>query len=204
MVRTIAEQSLEAAATRPDRAVQHWRSIRRVASLTALALGVVVAAILVWSQLPGNRDRCCLGRTLLVVGSGSMTPAIDAGDLIIVRRIDSSDVAGIAVGSVVSFRVPARKSMIVTHRVIGVERSAGGSVVLRTKGDANEYPDSFVIGPDDLVGELAWRVPRLGRVVLNLRTWHFVIPMLIMLVLARMASALWVRAVHDPAQRNER
>lgn len=178
------------------------RSICRTAAWTLLLIGVVLTAVLVWAQLPGNRGRCCLGRTMLVVGSGSMSPAIEAGDLIVVRRIGSAELARIGVGSVVTFRVPDRETMVVTHRVIDVSRSSDNRVVLRTRGDANEYPDSFSIGPEHLVGELVWRVPRLGRVFMNLRTGRFLIFVALMLVLARLATTLWQRAVHVATSRN--
>lgn len=198
---TTCEPTAEAEA--PHHSVANrMRIMCRIAAWMLLLVGVVLTAVLVWAQLPGNRGRCCLGRTVLVVGSGSMSPAIEAGDLVMVRRIDPAEVARIRVGSVVTFRVPEHETMVVTHRVIDVSRSPDGGAVIRTKGDANQYPDSFSIGPEHLVGAVVWRVPRLGRVLMNLRTGRFLLAVALMLVLARLAMTLWMRALHGVAARS--
>lgn len=172
------------------------RRVCRYAAWTLLLVGIVLTGVLVWAQFPGNRGRCCLGRTVLVVGSGSMSPAIEAGDLIVVRNIRPTEFARLRVGSVVTFRVPESKAMVVTHRVIDVSRSPDNRVVLRTKGDANAYPDSFVIGLEHLVGEVTWRIPRLGRLLMNLRTGRFLVLVAMMLVLGWLAITLQARATN--------
>jgi len=77
------------------------------------------------------------------VMSGSMSPALNPGDLIIVRRVDPED---IEVGDLVTVK---SEDVIFTHRVVEKidER-------FRLKGDANEDPDPNLIEPSQIVGKV--------------------------------------------------
>jgi signal peptidase I len=74
---------------------------------------------------------------LLVVTSGSMSPTFEAGDLIMIVKVDPEKVK---VGDIVTFQT--RDKEILTHRV--VEIKPDGEIV--TKGDANEEVDSWTDG----------------------------------------------------------
>ena len=59
------------------------------------------------------------GNAPLIVLTGSMDPTIKAGDLIVTKKVDAKDVK---VDDVISFFDPdGNGSVIVTHRVIGIE-----------------------------------------------------------------------------------
>jgi len=129
------------------------------------AVGGVVLVTLVATRL--------LGFQLLTVASDSMAPAINAGDLVIVRpvAIDTVDE-----GDIVLFEAGG-DSVPVVHRVIGINEvelqlrhPATGSVesttarTLITRGDANPAPDNGEVEADDLRGEVWFRVPGAGAV----------------------------------------
>jgi signal peptidase len=77
--------------------------------------------------------------------SGSMEPAVPFGSVIILRPVSADRIAA---GDIIAFRRPDRTAQLVTHRVVGIEDGAEGSVFI-TKGDANPVPD-------------AWRIPATG------------------------------------------
>lgn len=98
------------------------------------------------------------GLTPLVFTSGSMSPAIAAGDLAFAKTIEADQ---IGVGDVVS--VENARGVRVTHRVVSVDPTDDGAV-LSLKGDANATPDAEAYNVTSV--ERVWfSVPKAGYVV---------------------------------------
>jgi signal peptidase len=97
-----------------------------------------------------------------VVLTASMTPAIAPGDVVIVDSVPARDVA---VGDVIVFEQRTGDAVPITHRVIGVERSAGAPPAFQTKGDANEDADLSLVTPDRLIGRVVFSIPLIGHVI---------------------------------------
>lgn len=96
--------------------------------------------------------------SVLIVLSGSMAPVLNAGDLIINRRV--VDVP--QPGTIITYE---HEGKLITHRVVEVFPDG-----LRTKGDANSEPDAWLV-PFTAVRGVAWiRVRYVGYVVSYLRT----------------------------------
>lgn len=115
--------------------------------LLSLGLLIMVLAALT-SILAGYR--------VLVVVSGSMTPFLNVGDLVVVdTRINSGDVL---VGDVIAFYLGRD---IVIHRVIQILNTSS-RVKYVTKGDANESPDPFRVTHDALLGKYVFKIPLVG------------------------------------------
>jgi signal peptidase I len=108
----------------------------------------VLLSLLLWSALPS-----LAGMPTRVVMSGSMTPVLEPGDVVVARPLGRGVPSP---GQVVLFadRSEARD---VVHRVVGVE---GG--VLTTRGDANPTPDSAPVQLGDVRGTAWLRVPFAG------------------------------------------
>ncbi len=108
-----------------------------------------------------------LGYRTLTMLTGSMAPAIEPGDVIVSTPLDVQDVE---VGMIITYHIPIDDHRVVTHRVIDVERTADGSVSVRTKGDANDAPDPWTAV---LSGDTAYQVqavvPELGTAITALR-----------------------------------
>jgi signal peptidase len=136
---------------------------RRVPALAAqLALVVAFAALVVLGLLP----RTGWYRPVTVL-SGSMRPAFDPGDMVVVTPEPIRDVR---VGQVISYRIPIGDHHVESHRVIQVIRR-GGEISVRTKGDANTGPDPWTA---TLNGTTAWQVravlPKIGWAIFWFRT----------------------------------
>jgi signal peptidase len=123
------------------------------AATVALAAASAVLLLLVAGHLSGYRP--------LVERSGSMEPAIGAGDLLVAREISAH---ALRTGDVVTFPDAVRPGVLLTHRVVAVRR-LGARVDVTTRGDANRTPEQWSIAAGDRVGRLALSVPRLGYVV---------------------------------------
>ena len=77
------------------------------------------------------------------VMSGSMSPALNPGDLIIVKSVDPEE---IDIGDMVTVK---SEEFIYTHRVF--EKINGK---FRLKGDANEDPDPNLVEPSQIIGKV--------------------------------------------------
>ena len=138
----------KATVTRPRRALRE--SLVWVATLVFVLLGL--------------GPRTGWYQTLTVL-TGSMSPTIPAGSVVIVRPEPMSE---LRVGDVLVFKDPRGRGETLTHRVQQIEPGDAGPVVV-TRGDANGAADP----PTRLVGDTAWTVrstlPKLGFVLQWLR-----------------------------------
>ena len=96
-----------------------------------------------------------------VVLSGSMSPAIEAGDVVIVREVPAQTIEE---GDIITFETPTG-GLPTTHRVTDVQ-GAGADLTFQTKGDANEDADPQMIGPADVNGKVILTIPLIGHVIL--------------------------------------
>jgi signal peptidase I len=120
--------------------------------VTAAARGflVMLVGMLLWSVVP------VVGAwQSTVVMSGSMTPRILPGDVVLVRPIPPDQVRP---GQILLVEDPDRAGRLRLHRL--VEISDDGRLVL--KGDANAADDSTSTPADAVRGIAALRVPTLG------------------------------------------
>jgi signal peptidase I len=118
-----------------------------VGAIALIAILVIVSVL----PLPGNYN-------LYVVKSGSMAPALQAGDLIFTRQVEEYQK-----GDIITFLPPTTSSRkdSVTHRIID-KKDQEGTETFQTKGDANEAPDGHLITSDQIVGKYTFRIPILG------------------------------------------
>jgi signal peptidase len=93
-----------------------------------------------------------------LVGSGSMSPALDTGDVVIVAKAPAGS---LKVGDIIEFRQDERTNII--HRVIGFD-DAGGKAAYITKGDANTAPDVDGVIPENVIGKVVFNVPKIGMI----------------------------------------
>lgn len=103
----------------------------------------VVLILQIVLAIKDQRQPSVFGYSLSFVLTPSMEPAIDAGDLILSRDVDPSD---LKVGDIVTFEasIPSgstTRTERITHRVVAIDE-AGGVLTFTTKGDNN--PSSFV------------------------------------------------------------
>jgi len=135
-----------------------------------------------------------LGYRAVTIRSGSMTPTIAVGDVVIDRSVSPLQVRP---GEIVTFRDPRLDEQLVTHRVMSMRRS-GDRVYFVTKGDANVVTEHWDVPVSGHIGHELLVLPSVGRAVADLG-----LPMVRVAALALLA--LWLAVVglrwiwRDPA-----
>ena len=103
------------------------------------------------------------GYSFSLVRSGSMTPAINVGDVIITRPASGAGLDGnIKPGAIVMY---THDGQLITHRVVSVNGST-----LSVKGDALEHPDPWPVIVSSVQGVYLFKIPYIGYVMNFLRT----------------------------------
>ncbi len=124
-------------------------------SLGGLVLGLALAITVPY--LFGNKS--------LTVLSGSMEPALHVGDVVVVHEISPLSAR---VGDIVTFRDPADVTRLITHRVRSIQ-AVGNTVRFVTKGDANTAVENWKISADGKIGQVQYRIPRIGYMLAWIR-----------------------------------
>ena len=101
----------------------------------AMVCAVVAGIVLVLTVLPR-----LTGGAALNVLTGSMTPGIPVGSVVLIRPVDPGT---LRVGDVATYQILPDSHALVTHRIIAMRTQEDGSVVMRTQGDANPDPDPW-------------------------------------------------------------
>jgi signal peptidase I len=94
--------------------------------------------------------------------SGSMYPKIIPGSLLVVRGVQTQN---IAVGDIIVFNAPWNPGLYVAHMVIGIIHNSTGTYFV-TKGIANPVKDPTPVPARDVFGEVIVAVPYLGYIVI--------------------------------------
>jgi len=140
-----------------------------VVSTAVTVLVVVVASLTivlaVSTHFSPKGQYTVFGHPVMTVLSGSMTPVIRTGDLVVDDHVTATQAAHLHVGQIISVRDTPGSQIIITHRIVGVEHS-GGKVSYVTKGDANNAPDATLRPSSDVIGVFSTAIPR-GGYVLN-------------------------------------
>ncbi|GIW69135.1 signal peptidase I [Candidatus Parcubacteria bacterium] len=100
---------------------------------------------------------------LRIVQSGSMSPAIPTGSLVVIRPSQSYEIGDVITFQTSGARVPT------THRIIADEIIAGRRFFI-TKGDANEDADTRRVSQSAVEGKVVLAVPYLGYILDFART----------------------------------
>lgn len=135
--------------------------LRKMAGALMAALFILILLLNLW----GIASTVLLKRPLpevfgysyLAVLTGSMEPAVSAGDLIVIYRQTDYHV-----GDIITF---LENGIFTTHRI-----SAAGPNGYQTKGDANSAADSDLVPPEQIMGRVVWVFPGVGNALLFLRT----------------------------------
>ena len=105
-----------------------------------------------------------------LVQSGSMSPTIKTGDLIMVKP----DVS-YKLGDIITFN--NTKNQKITHRIVNIKNENDIQKIF-TKGDANKVWDDGYVDQSQVVGKVNYQIPYLGKLVFFSKT----LPGLIVLI----------------------
>ena len=107
------------------------------------------------------------GVSPVIVMSGSMYPAFDAGDMIFLQKTDPNT---LQVGDVICYYAEGDKEAAVTHRIVEIQQQKGQQAFI-TQGDANNTEDRIAVTSDMVQGKyMGFHIPGLGQVAIFLQS----------------------------------
>ena len=181
--RTMTTPSEQTKSGRVTRLVVRW--------LTRTVLFVVLAAILGAITVVMIIPRATHGSAMTVL-TGSMTPEIPVGSVVLVRPVDTGT---LRVGDIATYQKKEGLDEFVTHRIAKIN-SATTPTRFVFKGDANRGPDLKPVPATAIRGEVWFHVPYLGAVRDSLHG-QAGLSLLAMLVLGGYAMSQFAEAIKD-------
>ncbi|WP_246416619.1 signal peptidase I [Nocardioides luti] len=124
-----------------------------VSWLVILGVGALFAVALLVPRLAGA--------TPYVIETGSMTPKLPPGTLVVVKPVAPEQIAP---GDVITYQIKSGDPTVVTHRVIDQGVDMTGQVRWHTQGDANDAADEGWVLPQQVKGREWYAVPYVGYV----------------------------------------
>lgn len=104
--------------------------------------------------------------------TGSMSPTIKQGSLVIVKETNPQDIKP---SDVITFG--SDSGNLTTHRVVQVENNKNIEFV--TKGDANNVIDPMKVSSDNLVGKVVFHIPIVGAFIGFIQQYPIIIVVLL-------------------------
>lgn len=136
-----------------------------VNTITILLILIIVASLYSMLQYKRNPDKlpAVLGYSTMSVLTGSMRPYLEPGDMIVDKAVNAE---AVKVGDVLTYKVD---NAIITHRVTKIVPKEG-KLFFETRGDANNVEDSSLVGEDQIVGKVLFRIPYGGYIARFIRS----------------------------------
>lgn len=93
-----------------------------------------------------------------VIATGSMTPNINKGDMVIIEKLNEDEKNNLKVGDIIAFNMDDK---VVVHRIIKKYNTSKGTFY-NTKGDNNNSPDGYLLDIDNIVGLEKFKIRYIG------------------------------------------
>lgn len=158
----------------------HIVNIVRTLFVYLFAICIIVAAILF--AVNESPQKSIFGYRYYTVLTPSMEPAYSVGDVVIVKLVNADE---IEVGDVITFNPSNDSDAYLTHRVTEKfsDYEGTGVTCFKTKGDANNTEDSFLIDSSRVIGTVTLGIPKVGYIIRFVQLkWYIVIPLAVMLM----------------------
>lgn len=161
--------------------VRHYnvKIVKEKISVVRFIISVISYALFIWLLLVGVLLLIYIGDIKIramkgdntppkynayVVLTGSMVPEIMPKDVVITKKREAKE---LQIGDIITFiSSDVRLSnIIVTHRIVNVfYDSVNGKYSYQTKGDANNTEDFALAEEANVIGEVIFKVPKLGYI----------------------------------------
>ena len=136
------------------------RVIKKTIKLIFILIVIYVVSEVIQKVILKEEIPEIFGYKSFIVVSGSMSPAIEVGDVVIVKEAKE-----IEKGEIISYRIDGT---IVTHRVEEVIEE-DGKRIYKTKGDANATEDKEIVKEEAVEGKYCFKIPKVGKLILGMQ-----------------------------------
>jgi len=167
-----------------------FRTIRVLIGVALISFVLFRGVMLASGWFSESGAPSVLGREVFVVRSGSMSPAIETGDAVLISMFNSSTSEHLKVGDIVTFRPQSSESLLISHRIVETVSNANGESFYVTKGDANASRDTELVARERIVGRVDMRLPQAGRLLVAAQGAGFIALLGAAFVLAHLSVVL--------------
>lgn len=130
------------------------KNIYRVGYALFVTLIIAIGLLLVLTLFPLKNNI-----QIKVVQSGSMEPEIKTGSIVIIKPGDIY-----TVGDVITYGKDTQIEIPTTHRIVS-SRAIEGTLLFKTKGDANEDADAREVTEKEIIGKVILDIPFIGYAI---------------------------------------
>lgn len=139
------------------------KAISIIVILILLPILLISIAILVDYYTHPDEVPSFFGWKPFIVLSGSMETQISAGDIVVVKEIDTKELKK---GDIIAFK---DGNIVITHRIDEVSEIDGKTQYI-TKGDNNSTQDIGYVLPEQVEGVFKFKIARLGNIAMFIQT----------------------------------
>jgi signal peptidase len=123
-------------------------------------IGTALAALIVAMVFVVSIGPKILPYQMFFVRSGSMSPTFNTGDMVVLTKVDASELKK---GDIITFDRPDQPGTLVTHRIVAIQTNEQGRS-FQTKGDANDSADPWSVPASGTGWKYKAHIPKLGFV----------------------------------------
>ena len=166
--------------------------IKKITSALATIIFIICLVLLALVMVTpkdaaGNKRVNIAGYSIMTVMTGSMEPAYQVGDIIVIKKTNENE---LQVKDVITFISTDEElnGQPITHRIIDITEE-NGQKKFETKGDNNQIADETPVTSDRILGKVQLRIPFVGRAVNFMQTNRIafflivILPMLVIMAL---------------------
>lgn len=158
----------------------------RILGGVLIAFEVLLIIFLVVSKAQGGPPTL-FGHQMYFIRSGSMSPYLEIGDVIIAKEYDGGELSAGKDGDVVTYYGEVKgEAALITHRVVAVD---GDTVI--TRGDDNNTDDA-PITKDEIVSVMTYKTVVIDKIYGVISTtwgfWLFIFTPIALLIIAEILS----------------
>ena len=135
-------------------ATNNLENVRKHNMVAKIVSGVVIVFFIVIIVLTSG----VFSIYALVVGSGSMRPAICKGDVVLIKKMNQKQLKELEEKDVLAFRYDKK---VVVHRIVEIHK-ADNNYTFKTKGDYNKSVDEWIIDEKKVIGKVVLKIPYVG------------------------------------------
>lgn len=143
-------------------------------TIVTIILVILIAVIL--TQRVSNNQKAIAGFRVFNVITESMVPEYKVGDTILTKTVNPSE---LKIGDDITYmgKKDPFKGMIITHRIVKIEKQEDGKYLIQTKGLANDIEDPE-INESQVYGKVIYKIKTisfLNGIIGNLFGMYFAI-----------------------------
>jgi len=118
------------------------KTIKRTVSAVVYSILIIVLCIAIIQKI-SNNNLSFFGYRIFRVVSESMIPEYNINDILLIKNVNTKE---IKIGDNISYlnQVDTDLDVIITHKVVNIEKDSEGKLLFHTKGIANTIEDPIV------------------------------------------------------------